>query len=115
MNARVRLSFPRNPFIFQLSQKDNSWHWCALHHTEPNWHAIFAGVFRLLGIDFTEFPDRLQLHQGSGEVAWHSCSCCTTIRLRLLKFSERKQKVVAAALLNAARHSKPEEPYANSK
>jgi len=76
---------------------------------------IFSSVLHLLGIELTEFPQRLQLHDGKGEVTWHRRRCCTTIRLQLLKFSEQKQKLVAAALLKAARHSKPKEHYANSK
>jgi hypothetical protein len=115
MNARVRLCFPRSPLVFQVWQKENSWRWCALHRSQPNWRAIFGGVLQLLGIEFTEQVDGLRLNDGNGELAWHGCACGTTIRLRLLKFSERKQKAVAAALLKAARHSKPEEPYANSK
>jgi hypothetical protein len=114
MNARIQLSFPRSPFIFQLSHDRNSWHWWAVHRREPDWRAIFAGILQLVGIEFTESPDRLQLDDGAGEVAWHRCWCGTTIQLQLLKFSERKRNLVAAALLKAARHSQLKERYAKS-
>jgi hypothetical protein len=80
-----------------------------------DWSAIFSSVLQLLDIEVTAFPQGLQLHDGKGEVTWHRRWCCTSIHVRLLKFSERKQKLVAAALLKAARHSKPKEHYANSK
>jgi hypothetical protein len=115
MRARVRLWFPKSPLVFQLSHNDNWWRWCALHCSQLDWGAIFSSVFQLLAIELTEFPQRLQLHDGKGEVTWHRRRCCTTIHLQLLKFSEQKQKLVAAALLKAARHSKPKEHYANSK
>jgi hypothetical protein len=115
MRARVRLSFPTSPIVLQLSHQDNSWHWWALHYGQLDWGVIFSSVLRLLDIEVTEFPQRLQLHDDKGEVTWHRRWCCTTIHVRLLKFSERKQKLVAAALLKAARHSKPKEHYANSK
>jgi hypothetical protein len=115
MRPRVRLSFPRSRLVFRLSQKRNSWSWCALDRDQSDWSAIFSSVLQLLAIETTEFPQRLQLHDGQGEITWHGRWCCTTIHVRLLKFSERKQKLVAAALLKAARHSKPKEHYANSK
>jgi hypothetical protein len=115
MRARVRLSFPRSRLVFQLSQKDDSWRWCALHRDQLDWGVIFSSVLQLLAIEVTEFPERLQLQDAKGEVTWHRRWCCTSIHVRLLKFSERKQKLVAAALLKAARHSKPKEHYANSK
>jgi hypothetical protein len=115
MRARVRLSFPRSRLVFRLSQKHNSWRWCALQRDQSDWSAIFSSVLQLLAIEVTEFPQRLQLHDGKGEITWHGRWCCTSIHVRLLKFSERKQKLVAAALLKAARHSKPKEHYANSK
>jgi len=115
MRARVRLWFPKSPLVFQLSHNDNRWRWCALDCSQLDWGAIFSSVFQLLAIELTEFPERLQLHDGKGEITWHGRWCCTSIHVRLLKFSERKQKLVAAALLKAARHSKPKEHYANSK
>lgn len=115
MRARVRLWFPKSPLVFQLSHNHNWWRWGALHCSQLDWGTIFSTVFRLLAIELTEFPQRLQLHDGKGEVTWRRRWCCTTIHLRLLKFSEQKQKLVAAALLKAARHSKPKEHYANSK
>ena len=115
MRARTRLSFPRSRLVFRLSQKHNSWSWCALDRDQSDWSAIFSSVLQLLAIEVTEFPERLQLQDAKGEVTWHRRRCCTTIHLQLLKFSEQKQKLVAAALLKAARHSKPKEHYANSK
>jgi len=91
--------------VFQLPQKRNLRRWYALHRGRPDWNTIFASLLRLLDIQAAKSPKRLQLANGAGEVAWHRCWPGTRINVQLLKFSERKQKLVAAALLKAARHS----------
>jgi hypothetical protein len=106
MNARVRLAFARGRLVFPLRQnQQNCWHWCALHRGQPDWSAIFSSVLKLLAIETTEVAESLQLAEGAGEVTWQRCWCGTTIQVQLLKFSERKRSLVAAALLKTARHS----------
>ena len=113
MKARVRVAFPRSPLIFQLSKKNNLRRWCALHRGQIDWGEIFFSVLQLLTIKTTEFSDRLLLGDGAGEVTWQNHGWGTTINVQFSKFSERKQELVAAALLKAARQSKPKEYYAN--
>jgi hypothetical protein len=114
MRLRVRVAFPRSPLIFQLSKKNDSRRWCALHRGQFDWGEIFSSVLQLLTIKTTEFSDRLLLGDGVGEVAWQNHWWGTTINVQFSKFSERKQELVAATLLKAARQSKPKEYYANS-
>ncbi len=105
MNVRVRLAFARGRLAFPLRQNQNCWHWCVLHRDQADWSAIFSGVLKLLAIETTEVAERLQLSDGAGEVTWQRHCYGTTVHLQLLKFSERKRNLVAAALLKAARHS----------
>lgn len=62
-------------------------------------------ILSLLDIDAVAAGQSLTLAGGAGEVTWHPHWCGTTITVQLLKFSERKEKLIAAALLKAARHS----------
>lgn len=104
MRTRVRLAFLGSRLVFQLPPKRNLRRWCALHRGQRNWSAIFGGIFKLLEIEAAESSQQLQLADGAGKVTWNRCWCGTTINVELVKFSPRKQKLVAAALLKAARH-----------
>jgi hypothetical protein len=114
MSAGVRFSFPKGRLVFPVWQGESWQRWCALHRDRPDWSAIFADVLKLIAIDTTRFPDRLQLGDGAGEVAWHRRWCGTTIQVQLLRFSKPKRNLVAAALLKAARYAQPKECYAKS-
>ena len=105
MRTGIRLSFAESRLVFQLPQKGTLRRWYVLHTDKPNWSAIFARVLGLLEIEAAESAQSLTLAAGAGEVTWHSCRFGTTINMQLLRFSERKQKLVAAALLKAARYS----------
>jgi hypothetical protein len=104
MRARVRLSFARGRLVFRLPQHGNLRRWYILHRDKPNWSAVFTGVLRLLDMEATASSQSLKLAGDAGEVTWHSRRCGTTINVQLLRFSERKQKLLAAALLKAARN-----------
>lgn len=77
--------------------------WIALHHRPVEWPAIFSGAVSLLGYAGAPEPDGLVFKDGS--VRWTRGPMWTTIRLRLPSGSPKKQALVAAGLLKAARYA----------
>ncbi len=81
--------------------------WWSPHFTGPRWTEILGGQLRLLGLstDPGTVPGRLILRLG--EISWITAPRWSIITLQLQGGSDMKRRLVAAALLKAARYARP--------
>lgn len=80
--------------------------WWAPHRALPDWQAIVARQLRLLGLAAEPAGDAPGLITPLGQIRWKGGRYWSIIRLRLDSGSEIKRRLVAAALLKAARYSR---------
>jgi hypothetical protein len=93
---RVRLFSRGSRWVWRLGDR----RWLAIHRRVPAWSEIFAETLDLMGV-------RL----GEREIVWRARRWWTIVELRLSGFSPKKQRLIAAGLLKAARYNQPpEEP-----
>lgn len=99
----VRLFHKGARLVIPAPAEDAARVWIALHRRPVEWSAIFSGAVSLLGYAAAPEPDGLRFKDGS--VRWTRGPMWTTIRLRLPSGSPKKQALVAAGLLKAARYA----------
>jgi hypothetical protein len=81
--------------------------WWSPHFGTPDWAAVLGQQLRLLGISFEAAgPAQLALTP-AGQIQWQAGRCWSIMRLRLDAGSETKRRLVAAAVLRAARYARP--------
>jgi hypothetical protein len=77
--------------------------WISLRSVPPDWEKILASALDLIWLENTRRPGQIELNGQRGFIQWHEGRRTTRIRLRLENLSDKKQSLVAAALLKAAR------------
>jgi hypothetical protein len=77
--------------------------WISLRRVPSDWEKILASALDLIWLQNTRQPGRIELNHQHGFIQWHEGRGMTKIRMRLENFSPKKQSLIAAALLKAAR------------
>lgn len=80
--------------------------WWSPYITPPDWGAILGNHLVLLGLSPERGADGTSLSCRLGEVHWTNARSWSIITLRLTGGSETKRRLVAAALLRAARYAR---------
>jgi hypothetical protein len=80
--------------------------WWSPYATPPDWGAILGNQLALLGLPSQRGLGGMSLSCRLGEIHWTSARCWSIIALRLESGSETKRRLVAAALLRAARYAR---------
>jgi hypothetical protein len=81
--------------------------WWSPHLARPAWHTVFGAALVLLGLPF-DSPTEHSLSCRLGQIDWTTERGWSIMTLRLNGGSETKRRLVVAALLKAARYSRPE-------
>lgn len=81
--------------------------WWAPHVTVPRWTEILGGQLRLLGLSAEPAATAGRLTFRLGEINWITASRWSIITLQLQGGSDVKRRLIAAALLKAARYARP--------
>ena len=80
--------------------------WWSPYVTPPDWGAILGHQLALLGLPSQPAADGMSLSCRLGKIHWTSARRWSIIALRLDGGSETKRRLVAAALLRAARYAR---------
>jgi hypothetical protein len=108
MSVRFRPYDPERRFVWPvpIAGGGSAGRWVAIHRAPPDWKALFTQALDLMMID-ARSPDTsvLAIGDGSGRLCWRGPSSWTIIDVDLRGMSEKKQAVVKAALLKAARYA----------
>jgi hypothetical protein len=80
--------------------------WLALHAAPPDWTALFTRALDLMLIEVVNRDGTIVVGERLGRVTWRGASGWTLIDVDLAGMSEKKQAVVKAALLKAARYAR---------
>lgn len=99
----VRLFHRGARLVIKVSTAEATHLWIALHRRPVAWPVIFSGAVSLLGYAPAAEPEGVRFRDGS--VRWTPGPMWTTVRLRLPSGSPKKQALVAAGLLRAARYA----------
>jgi hypothetical protein len=83
--------------------------WISLRRAPPNWEKIFGSTLDLIWLPNARQPGHIQLSDQHGFITWHESRRVTKIAVRIEGFSVRKESLIAAALLKAARFHLSEE------
>jgi hypothetical protein len=81
--------------------------WWSPHLSPPDWRGILTRGLALLGLPAQQESGGSALICRIGRVEWTSGRRCSMIALRFTHGSELKRRLVAAALLKAARYARP--------
>ena len=81
--------------------------WWSPHFTPPGWTEILGRQFQLLGLPAGPAAKPGGLAIRLGEINWTTSSRWSIITLQLHGGSDVKRRLVAAALLKAARYARP--------
>lgn len=81
--------------------------WWSPHRVEPDWPAILGHQLQLLGIAAAASRDGALALTPAGQIQWQTGRWWSIMTLRLDAGSETKRRLVAAALLRAARYARP--------
>jgi len=80
--------------------------WWSPHLRVPDWRAILEAQLALLGLPPHTGDAPGVVRCGSGEITWIDRRAWSTIDVRLRRGSEKKRRLVAMALLKAARYAR---------
>jgi hypothetical protein len=80
--------------------------WWSPSLTPPDWGAILAPQLALLGLPPRPGPDNTSLSCRLGDIRWTIARPWSIIWVRLEGGSDTKRRLVAAALLRAARYAR---------
>jgi hypothetical protein len=109
MSIRIRIIDLRRTFIARVYSRDTGHRsrqiWIAIHPREHDWPAVFRNALDLLMETSKVERQQISFAEGAGQTAWHRTAFWTIIRLDMSAFSERKRRLLAAALLKSARYS----------
>ena len=81
--------------------------WWSPHLRVPDWRAVLEAQLMLLGLPPQADAGPGIIRWGSGEIAWIDRRAWSTIDVRLHRGSDQKRRLVAKALLKAARYLRP--------
>lgn len=81
--------------------------WWSPHVTVPSWTEILNGQLQLLCLSAEPAATAGRLTLRLGEISWITASRWSIITLQLQGGSDVKRRLVAAALLKAARYARP--------
>ena len=77
--------------------------WISPERVPSDWGRILGSALDLIWLENTRQPGHIALNNQYGFIQWYEGRQMTTIKVHLEKFSPRKQSLIAAALLKAAR------------
>lgn len=80
--------------------------WWSPSLAAADWGSIFGGQLALLGLTPQRGADGSSLSCLLGEIRWTRARCWSSIALRFDGGSDTKRRLVAAALLTAARYTR---------
>jgi hypothetical protein len=80
--------------------------WWSPHIAIPDWCAIFSAQLTLLGLDAGPDARGSSLSCRLGHIGWTTSRRWSMIVVRLTKGSDTKRRLVAGALLRAARYAR---------
>jgi hypothetical protein len=80
--------------------------WWSPHLRVPDWRAVLEAQLALLGLSPHTDAEPGVVRCGSGEITWIDRRAWSTIEVRLHRGSEQKRRLVAMALLKAARYAR---------
>lgn len=111
MSFHLRIIGPSPTFIVRLRHRDankTSVHrWVAFHRLPRDWAPGFSRTLDLLMEEATILEGAINFADKSGMILWRRGAFWTIIRLELNIYSQKKRKLIAAALLKTARNSTP--------
>jgi len=109
MSIRIRIIDLRRTFIARVYSRDSDRRsrqvWLAIHPQERDWAAVFRNALDLLMETSQVERQQIIFAEGAGHIAWQRTAFWTIIRLHMSAFSEKKRRLIAAALLKSARYS----------
>jgi hypothetical protein len=79
--------------------------WWSIHAAGPDWQALFLRALDLMMIPATGRGGTIDIGSGTGRLSWRGTPRWTRIDVDLRGMNEKKQAVVKAALLKAARYA----------
>jgi hypothetical protein len=81
--------------------------WLCFHRGDPSWKQIFGDTLNQLSIAVSDQKNGMKLDGGRGTIRWRSSRHWTKINIELQGFNPQKRKLVAMALIKAARFHQP--------
>jgi hypothetical protein len=107
MSVRFRPYDPNRRFVWAVpfTAGREQTRWWSLHAASPDWRALFSRALDLMMIPAIGEGDAIAIGSGTGRVSWRGTPRWTRIDVDLQGMSEKKQAVVKAALLKAARYA----------
>ena len=108
MSVRFRPYDPDRRFVWPIpfGTGADRGKWVAVHGSPPDWKTLFTRALDLMLIDVVYREETLVVGDRLGRVTWRAGSGWTLIDVELAGMSEKKQAVVKAALLKAARYAR---------
>jgi len=105
---KIRL-FHRGARIVIAVRRGGAGHerWWSPHWTAPDWRGILGPQLNLLGLDAGGSAGLPELRCRLGEINWTAGRRWSIITLQFSRGSDTKRRLAAAALLKAARYSRP--------
>jgi hypothetical protein len=77
--------------------------WISFRRAPPDWEKILGSTLDLIWLPNVRRPGHIQLSDQHGLITWNESRRVTKIVVRVEGFSVRKESLIAAALLKAAR------------
>ena len=109
MSIRIRIIDLQRTFVARVYSRDSDRGsrqiWIAIHPRERDWAAVFCNALDLLMENSKVKRQQISFAEGGGRIAWQRTAFWTIIGLDLSAFSEKKRRLLAAALLKSARYS----------
>lgn len=108
MPWRIRLIDPHRRLVLPLGRSRDGgtlrMRCLAFHRVAPLWPDVFMRMLRLAGVPAAAETSTLVIGDDAGRVSWRVAERWTTIDVMLMKGSTRKQDLIAAAIVKAARY-----------
>ena len=108
MSVRFRPYDPERRFVWPVSFSGGAGEvrWLAIHMAPPDWKMLFARALDLMMIAAVGADGGLLVGDQAGRIGWRGPSSWTVIDVDLGGMNPKKQAVVKAALLKAARYAR---------
>jgi hypothetical protein len=108
MSVRFRPYDPERRFVWPVpfGRAPSEARWLAIHTAPPDWKTLFARALDLMMIAAVVTGGALVVGDEAGRICWRGPSSWTVIDVDLGGMSAKKQAVVKAALLKAARYAR---------
>jgi len=78
-------------------------HWLVLHCQPVGWAEVLGACLQLMLISADPIAGGLRLSSGAGRISWRQRRMFSVLWIRIQGFSQKKHKLILAALRKAAR------------